>query len=240
VGIRPSPVRTSSVSRDWRAPLSDEKSRTYLSNLRSLEIAYAMFSVNLDEAFGLRRQGKLACAYQVLSVSPPLCKRLSSPLQSLLRAMNTHAKHFGTTPSPGLLDPENFQTARSRRAATLSSLCGRVFLSQRSQFLHKISVLQELIEDLCDGFGKTASELGEGLPLNPDTAWEMLDAAHYDINTCLRECIVAFKCFLLVLPDKELTEFRSHLQKDAFTQPGTVLTEKRHLAHRRIALLKGQ
>lgn len=140
--------RTGSVSQDWRSPLSAEKSVTYLHTLRLFETSYAMFSINLDEALGLRRIGRLDKAYMALSITPALCKRLANHVQILLRALLAHAKNFRTTPNISPLNPENFQQPVSRRAAHFNRLCSRIVLSQRSQFLHKISTLLELIEDL--------------------------------------------------------------------------------------------
>jgi hypothetical protein len=228
------------VSQDWRSPLSAEKSRTYLDTLRGLETSYAMFSVNLDEAIGLRRHGSLVKAHQALSVTPALCKRLADPLLTLLRAMLDHAKHFRVTPNLCPLDPENFQQARSRRAASFNGICSRIFLSQRSQFLHKISTLLELVENLNESFFSATEELHDPSSIQPEREWDLLDAAHYDLNTCLRESIVLLKCFLLALPDGQLEEFNAGLQGASFTSTSPLLAPKRHLAHRRMTLVKGQ
>lgn len=55
----PARLRTASVSRDWGTPLPSTKSVAYLRTSDKLETAYGMFSVNLDEALGLRRCGRL-------------------------------------------------------------------------------------------------------------------------------------------------------------------------------------
>jgi len=34
--------------------------------------------------------------------------------------------------------------------------------------------------------------------------WAALDAGHFDLNTCLRETVVLFKSFLVVLPEEQL------------------------------------
>jgi hypothetical protein len=235
-----SPLRVSSVSQDWRSPLSAEKSKTYMNALRGLETSYAMFSVNLDEAIGLRRNGRMIKAHQALSVTPALCKRLADSLESLLRAMLAHAKHFRTTPNLSPLDPENFQQAKSRRAASFNGICSRIFLSQRSQFLHKISTLLELVENLNESFSGAAEELSDPSSVEPELEWELLDASHYDLNTCLRESIVLLKCFLLALPEEQLLEFNAALRGAAIPSSSPLLAPKRHLAHRRMTLLKGQ
>lgn len=235
-----SPLRCGSVSHDWRAPLSAQKSRTYLDTLRDLETSYAMFSVNLDEAIGLRRHGRFGKAHQALSVTPALCQRLAYPLLTLLGAMLAHAKHFRVVPNLSPLDPENFQQAKSRRAANFNGLCSRIFLSQRSQFLHKISTLRELVENLNESFSHAAEELSDPTTMQPEREWDLLDASHYDLNTCLRESIVLLKCFLLALPDEQLLEFDAALRGVPLPTASPLLAPKRHLAHRRMTLLKGQ
>jgi hypothetical protein len=232
--------RAGSVSQDWRSPLSTQKSRAYLDTLRGLETSYAMFSVNLDEALGLRRHGRFGKAHQALTVTPALCKRLADPLLTLLRAMLAHAKHFRIVPNLSPLDPENFHQAKSRRAASFNGICSRIFLSQRSQFLHKISTLMELVENLSESFCCAAQELSDPSSLEPEREWELLDASHYDLNTCLRESIVLLKCFLLALPDEQLLEFDAALRGTPLPSSSPLLVPKRHLAHRRMTLLKGQ
>lgn len=234
----PAQVRVGSVSQDWRKPLSSDKSRTYLSSLHVLETAYAVFSVNLDEAFGLRRYGRTAKAYQVLSVAPALCRRLASPLNCLLCAMLDHAKHFGTTPNLAPLDPDNFQNSRSQRVARFNDLFSKVLLTRRSQFLHKISALSDLVDELNSSFESTADELCEEHSLRPERDWELLDSVHYDLNTCLRETDVLFKSFLHALPDVQLSDFAANLHARSSSVPS--LAHARHLAHRRMAFLKGQ
>jgi len=230
----------SSVSQNWRSPLSPEKSVPYLHTLRLIETSYTIFSINLDEAIGLRRYGQLGKAYQALSITPALCQRLADHLQLLLRAMLSHAKHFHVVPSVNPLDPENFQHPKSRRAASFNNLCSRILLSQRSQFLHKLSTLLELIEDLASIFGEAASDLKDSSSLQPEREWALLDSAHYDINTCLRESIVLLKCFFHTLPTGQVPEFTAALRKQPSPPVAGVFIPKRHLAHRRMALLKGQ
>jgi hypothetical protein len=211
-----------------------------MDTLRGLETSYAMFSVNLDEAIGLHRSGHFGQAYQAISVTPALCKMLADPLLATLRAMLIHAKHFRIVPNLSPLDPDNFQQAKSRRAASFNGICSRIFLSQRSQFLHKISTLVELVENLKESFCDATEELNDPCSLQAEREWDLLDASHYDLNTCLRESIVLLKCFLLALPEDQLLEFSSALSGAPHRSSYPLLAAKRHLAHRRITLLKGQ
>ena len=237
---RPSSLRNGSVSQDWRTPLSSDKSHAYLHILHRLETSYAMFSVNLDEALGLRRYGRVDKAQQVLTVSSALCQRLTAPLNSLLRSMLFHARHASMAPNLASLDAQNFQNARSQRVARFNSVFSRVLLTRRSQFLHKISTLTELVEELGSNFLASSEEILGGDSVHPDGEWEVLDASHYDLNTCLRETVVLFKSFLHALPERQLQEFLSTLQEQTASAEGCVPAKARYLVHRRMAAIKGQ
>lgn len=236
---RPVSLRHASVSQDWRMPLRDDKLHAYLNCVRRLETAYAMFSVTLDEAFGMHRHGRGSKAYQVLSVAPALCQRLAHPLHSLLHVMHEHAKHFGIVPNLLPLDAENFQHSRSQRVALFNNLFSRVLLTRKSQFSHKISALADLVDELDSSFEATAEELAAGESLHPDRDWELLDSVHYDMNTCLREAVVLLKSFLHALPDAQLAGFQAALN-DSPRASSPIAVRARNLAHRRIAFLKGQ
>lgn len=233
-------TKATGVRQHWRSPLSPEKSIPYLHALRLLETSYTIFSINLDEALGLRRCGQLGKAYQTLSITPVLCQRLANQLQLLLRAMLSHAKHFHIIPSINPLNPDNFQHAKSRRAASFNNLCSRILLTRRTQFLHKLSTLLDLVEDLQNTFGEAVSDLKDSCSVRPEHEWATLDSSHYDINTCLRESIVLLKCFFHALPAEQVPEFMDMLQKQPSRSFAGVLLPKRHLAHRRMTLLKGQ
>ena len=236
---RPVSVNNASVSQDWRMPLKGEKSSAYQHCIRRLETAYAMFSVNLDEAFGMRRNGRNSKAYQVLSVAPALCQRLVHPLRSLLSVMLDHSKHFGITPNLAPLDAQNFQNSRSQRVALFDDLLSRILLTRKSQFSHKISALADLVEDLESTFESTAEQLAGGDSLRLERDWVLLDSIHYDLNTCLRESVVLLKSFLHALPDPQLPVFQAALNASC-TASSPLAVRGRHLAHRRMAFLKGQ
>lgn len=237
---RPSYLRAGSVSKDWRTPLSSEKTEAYLHVLERLETSYAMFSVNLDEALGMRRTGRLQKSSQVLAVAPALCERLSRPLLASLRAMLRHARHFGVTPNLAPLDPQNFQSAKSQRVARYNSLFGRVLLTRRSQFVAKIEALADLTDELSTGFQTAAESLTADDSVHPDRDWEFLDAAHYDLNTCLRETVVILKCFFHALPDRQLSQFQDFFREQLASSSPLVSVRDPSLAHRRMAFIKGQ
>jgi hypothetical protein len=198
-----------------------------------------MFSINLDEAFGMRRGGRLSTAY-LLQVAPDLCGRPTRPLLNLLRAILEQAKHFGTVPNLAPLNPENFHGMRGQCVALLNDLFGRGLLGRRARFLHKINLLTELVGHLKESFGAASEHLAEGEFIRPDREWNRLDAVHFDPSTCLREPVVLLKCFLHALPACQLPAFAEALPHSCSPSSSLVAARPRYLAHRRMAFLKGQ
>jgi hypothetical protein len=187
--------------------LPEDKAEVFYEHERHLESLYIMFSVSLNEAIELKLAGFQGKALSAISMSSQLCERMTRPLAGTLRALHDHAKHYGTVPNAAPLDPENYQGVRGQRSARMSGLLDRVLLSHRLRFLHKVSTLQEMVEDLDRDFRNIAEGLAGGLFPDPERGWDEMDAGHYDLNTCLRETIVLFKSFLVVLPVAQLGDF---------------------------------
>jgi hypothetical protein len=200
-------LRGNSVQADWRAGLPKEKAQVYNQHVHELESSYAMLSVSLNEAIELRQLGQPGKSQLAVGITSELCKLLTRALGGLLHALSEHAKHYGTTPNAAPLDPANFQGPRGQRSARMSSLLNRVLLTHRLQFLHKVSTLEEMVDDLGKDFRTAADDLAEGISLNPMEIWAEVDSDHYDLNTCLRESIVVFKSFLIAMPVGQLGAF---------------------------------
>jgi len=199
-----------------------------------------MFSVALDEALEFRRQGQLSKCYQAVCVTPDLAARLAGDLDAVLRALAGHAKHYGTIPNAAPLNAANFLGVKEQRTARMSDLLSRVLLTQRSQFLHKIGTLEEMVSDLGRDFRLALENLTVFGSARPTADWQVIDAAHYDLNTCLRETIVLLKSFFVVLQADQVATFqravRSQIQA---TDPPRSLGE-RIMRSRRMASVGGE
>jgi len=233
---RPPLSRGRCVQQDWRTCLSDEKAQVFHSHERHLESLDNMFSVSLNEAIELRLAGLLEKALSAIAMSSELCGRLTRPLGGTLRVLHEHAKHYGTIPNAVPLDPENYQGLRGQRSARMSGILDRVLFSHRLQFLHKVSTLGEMVEDLDRDFRTAAKDLAEGLCADPERGWHEVDAGHYDLNTCLRETIILFKSFLVVLPEGQLGDF----EKTVYDQSQSPHPDVAAPRHGRLRAFAGQ
>lgn len=224
------------VQRDWRASLPEDKAQVFRDHEHHLESLYNMFSISLNEAMELRGVGLLAEALSAVTMTSELCGRLTRPLAGTLRALHQHAKHYGTVPKAAPLDPENYHGPRGQRSARVSGLLDRVLFSHRLQFLHKVSTLEEMVEDLSRDFRTTACDLAGGFSTDPERGWHEMDMGHYDLNTCLRETIVLFKSFLVVLPVGQLADFEKAVYSQSQFQENDLTIPR----HRRMNAFAGE
>lgn len=238
--VRALSARGTSVKDDWRAWLPEEKNKVFCACVQQLEVSYGMLSVSLNEAIELRQAGLLAKSSQVVYVTAALCSRLTDPLAATLRALAEHAKHFGTMPNTAPLDPANFQSLRDQRSARMNGLLSRVLLTQRSQFLHKISTLLEMVVDLGRAFRASADELASGSSTDPSSDWSTVDIAHYDLNTCLREAIILLKSFLRAVPVDELVPFQESVSRQMRVRDSSAPSHEAVVRHRRMTPIAGQ
>jgi hypothetical protein len=199
-----------------------------------------MLSVSLNEALELRQQGQPDKSFQAVGMTSGLCRLLTQTLAGLLRALSEHAKHYGTIPNAAPLDPANFQGLRVQRSARMSSLLNHVLFSHRLQFLHKISTLEEMVEDLDKDYRHAADDLADGLSLNPKKMWAELDSGHYDLNTCLREAIVVYKSFLIALPESQLGAFQDTVRQQSLPMQASIPSAQPEIRHRRMTAIAGE
>lgn len=232
-----------SVQDDWCAWLPQRKAEVFATFVQELEITYNMLSVSLNEALELRHARMLTKSYRAAGMTPALCDRLAAHLSAVLRALGEHAKHHGTIPNTISLHPSNFHGAKEQRTARMSDLLSKVLLTRRHQFLHKVNTLAEMTGDIGKDFQLAVDNLSTGASVHPDADWQVMDNAHYDINTCLREAIVLLKSFVRILPEEQVSAFQKTVRarmraSDSSTPHGT---DGDHFARaRRMASVGGE
>jgi hypothetical protein len=227
-----------SVQTDWYGWLPDAKLQAFRVYAGEFEASYGMLSVSLDEAISLRDRGSLTKSFQVVFVTPALCKRLTAALEGMLCSLEEHAKHYGVVPSVAPLDAHNFSGAHAHNSARMSSLLSRILFSQRAQFLSKIGTLREMVADLGNEFCTAAEDLATcGSAIESAPLWSAMDSGHFDLNTCLRESMILLKCFLRALPDDQLLHFQKTVA-DQMTPAKPAIPQL--IAHRRMTPIAGQ
>jgi hypothetical protein len=215
--IWPLPPRT--VREDWIAWLPADKDELFGRIVEELEALYSMLSISLNEALTLRRESALVHAREQVGISAVLFDRLSGCLAVMLGTLENHSRHFGTVPNAVPLNPQYFRGETAQRYAKKNALLGKVLLSMRSRYFHKLRLLSETVGSIQVEYRDAAGEISDGVSSQPGAHWGELDNLHYDMNTCLRETMILCKSFLCALPNGEVKGFRRKLEACSFLAP---------------------
>ena len=104
---------------------------------------------------------------------------------------------------------------------------------RETQFRNKINSLSALLRRAARDFcARVESFAPHGVITDSPDLWEAMNAAHFDLNTCLRELMVMLKCFLRVLPDVELRSFQKTVSGNNARHCGRMSTAAHTLAAR--------
>jgi hypothetical protein len=204
----------SSVAVDWRGELPKARLHTFEAYIKEFEASYLMFSISLDEAISLHESSWLSKSFQVVGLTSELCAGLTTSLENMLRSLAQHCRDKGTHPTVAPLHPSDFSSVWSKLMASRSLIWHSALPTRKAQFQNKIRSLRSMIrhagQDLC----AVAEALAiEGIVFDNPDSWVVMDRAHFDLNTCLRESFILLKCFLRVLPDNELEGFQKNVSR---------------------------
>jgi hypothetical protein len=216
------PSHGTDVQIDWFSDLAEAKSTVFQKHSRELECSYLMFSVSLNEAIGLHKNRFIQKSLELVGITAPLCERLSTALENVLRSLSSYCSAHGTDPSVSPLSLTDFQSDRSRLMVLKSLVRHRTLVRHTAQFQNKIRTLREIVDGALADFSSTSHILAtEGVLADRGELWLTMDQDHFDLNTCLRESLIVFKCFLQVLPSVELGRF-----EDMLTRPRVEVAAK--------------
>jgi hypothetical protein len=220
------------VLQDWRANLSRDKAELFISVRRELETSYSVFSVVLDEALAMRRQGRLGAARANAGISADLCGRFAADLESMLDALGRHARLFAISPAFTPLDLEEFQVEKTIQRARQHNRLSRVLFSRHFGFVHKIRTLNRMTSDLCEEYMEAVTAVVEGSNISPEHGWQRLLHLQNDLTTVFRESEILLKSFLVQLPGDGVQTFGNNIS--------TALSTASAIADRRVAAFRRQ
>lgn len=197
-----------SVEVDWFGALPAAHLKVFITYSRELESSYLMFSVPLDEAISLRDSGALANCLEDAVLASVMCGRLTNRMNDMLVSLAEYSGKHRLTPSVKPLDHATFLSRRGQQSARRNYFLAFVPRARKAQFLSKIRSLIHLVANVRRDFSEAVEDLvSSGGRYESMSSWTIMDASHYDLNTCLRESIVMLKCFLRSLPAEQLISF---------------------------------
>lgn len=192
-----------------------------------------MYSVALNEATALRDKGLKTESLQMAQLASDLCDRLAETLNEMFSSMAKHCRDHGTAPSVAALDAECFCRPNALRLVLLDVFLSWPLSSRHKRFLGKLCTLSKIVTGSCIDFHRAATDVAATTVAvaSADSSWAAMDAAHYDLNTCLREMLVMWKCFLRALSSDDLLLFQMTVQEALKLGEGSSNLELEHAIH---------
>jgi hypothetical protein len=208
----------SSVDVDWRGALPKAQRQAFEAYTKEFEGSYLMFSISLSEAISLHESSSLSKSFQAVALTSELCAGLTTSLQNVLRSLAEQCRENATDPSVAPLNPSDFSSVWSKLTASKSLILHNALPTRKAQFQNKIRSLRSLIRHAWQDFCAVAEAFAiEGIVVDSAQSWAVMNKAHFDLNTCLRESFILLKCFLRVLPADELRAFQNNVSKGTQT-----------------------
>jgi hypothetical protein len=203
-GVQPS----SDVREDWLTCLPEEQDRFFETVRSQLESAYQITSIALNDVLTLCTENRLPPPAEQSAIIVTLFDRLARLLQAVLRSMGEHGRRFGTVSAVVPLRPGFFRSPNAQRIARNNQMVYRVLFSAKARFFRKLRALLQIVATL-----QNETRYISRIDTNKIAqSWGRLEEFHYDLNTCLRETMVAFKSFLWVVPVEQLAQFQIRLK----------------------------
>jgi hypothetical protein len=204
----------SSVDVDWRGELPIAQRHAFEAYTEEFEGLYLMFGISLDEAISLHESSWLSKSFQVVALTSELCAGLTTSLENMLRSLAEHCRENGTNPTVAPLHPSDFSNVWSKLMASRSLIWHNALPTRTAQFQNKIRSLRSMIRHARQDLSTVAEALAiEGIVVDSSDLWAVMNSAHFDLNTCMRESFILLKCFLRVLPDVELRAFQENVSR---------------------------
>jgi hypothetical protein len=201
-----------SVELDWFGELAETHLAVFRTSSEELESSFGMFGISLNEAVTLYRDGLLALSFEEAVLVSDMCRRFCQNLDNTLRSLGEHSQAYGTAPSVESLNPSDFESRYGLHSALASSLWNLAVYSQPRRFLNKVRTLGAMANHIGNDVCASGDLLGsQGASIDSAPHWLTMTEGHWDLNACFREASVLLKCFLRVLPDDQLSEFRDNI-----------------------------
>jgi hypothetical protein len=213
--------RAQTVNDHWRAELPEERQRVFDDLRTQWEEFYAMLSVALNDAIALRSSGTLVRAREQAAFAAQLAVRLSDALLPTIAALKQRGRTGDLLPPVEPLRYDHFRGETAREAASWNLVLHWLVPGRRSRFAVKTRKLEETVAQVTRQFHEAATEIADGICVEPEAGWKTLEILHYDLNTSMRETLVVLKSYLLAASGEGFAAFRGRVHSPV-AQPSSV------------------
>jgi hypothetical protein len=191
--------------------LSRDREPIYEPVARDLEIEAGILGVSLNDAFEERDSGNAEIAWRLVRLSASEWSRLAETTTALLSVMAKYMPVARVSSPVRRLLPERFKSQNMIDYVRLHEMLQQFVFRSKLRFQLHVRILRRAVDTLSAEFRhlyRTAERSEERSP----ELWRLLDLHFHDLDLLMKETLLAYRTFLLALPDNELRNFATDLR----------------------------
>ncbi len=193
-------------------PLDRNRELTYNPVAHEIEAHTTMLGVSLNDAINERDCGNREVAWRLARLGGSEWERLAGVLVILLNSLTEHLPDIHLVFPIRRMSSSHFKSRTMSDYVRMHELLSQFVFRPRLRFQLQLRVLRRAVETLTLEFQRECN-LGERSenPASMD-CWRRLDIYFHDFDLIAKETLLAFRAFLVCLPDNAIGPFALEVQ----------------------------
>ncbi len=192
-------------------PLGSEREALYQSAVQAIQTPCAILGITLNDAFEERNAGRQEIAARLVDLCGSEWERVDEILTVLLRAIGSRMNDAHVVVPLRMVSAQRFKTRGLDDLIRMHELLDQLVFRSRTRFQLQVRVLRRAGEILTEEFRRSCRYLERTGDPQPEF-WCRLDFLYHDLDILGKELLLAFRAFLVCLPDSVLPYFASELE----------------------------
>jgi hypothetical protein len=194
------------------APMEPEREALYQLAAQAIQTPCTILGITLNDAFEERNAGHREIATRLVQLCWSEWERVDEVLAVLLRAIGSRMNDAHVVVPMRTVSAQRFKTRGLDDLIRMYELLDQLVIRSRTRFQLQIRLLRRASENLTVEFQRSCRYLERTGDPQPEF-WSRLDFLYHDLDVLGKELLLAFRGFLICLPDPVLADFTSELEE---------------------------
>ncbi len=191
-------------------PLSPEREDVYQPIALEIETQTVILGISLNEALGERDSGNLENAWRLVRLAVCQWDRLAESLTILLNSITENLPHSRSVVAVRSIAAGRFRSKTMIEFGGMREMLDQLIFRSKPRYQTHIRVLRRAMELLTAEF-RRSYRAAEQIP-EASVLWTSLDPDFHDFDLLTKESLLAFRAFLIALPNPALPAFAADLK----------------------------
>lgn len=199
------------VSRAGFQPLNAERETLYQSMAQEIATQCAILGITLNDAFDERDAGHPGVAWRLVRLCAGEWARVTEVLAGLLKIVGERVPNTRVAVPLRSVSAQRFKSRAMTDSFRMYEFLDQLVFRSKMRFQLQVRILRRANETLTAEFRRNYRYV-ERTGDQSAEFWSRLDLFFHDLDLLGKESLLAFRAFLVCLPDSALTGFASDLE----------------------------